>query len=264
MQGLAVWEKEDLEDIGREAKTIKLNDAEKERVRKQLDQFRRDRLPLTMAKQYLRLFRDYYRYNKQPPQKFSDASEVTKTHDQQVADRFKVYDGMDFSEYKPGVIDEALEKAKSFAEFPDFIANGVGLMLLGSPGLGKTALTKSICRHINDHAFISAPQLTRIIRGQSSEKNIIIQRLISATLLVIDDLGQEYGSDFSDSEFDYIVSERERNNLSMIITSNLFLSDLEGAEGYTERITDRLKARCFVVEMKGESYRKLKGVANNG
>jgi len=250
-------------EIKKEVALLNLTESEKPKVYNQLKQFRGDHMPLAFVKIYLHNFRDYYRYGKNPSKTFNGRRiEVTRTQEQQIADRFKVVGALGFDEYEltTKVFKAAHETASNLS---NLVGTGTGLLLLGDPGLGKTALAKSICNDVADHAFVAAPRLIQILKDVTNkERELIKRRFVNATLLVIDDLGQEYRSEFTDSEIDYLIAERERNDKSIIITSNFTVGDMESVDGYAKRMIDRLKARCFITELKGESYRQKQKVAH--
>ena len=79
--------------------------------------------------------------------------------------------------------------------------------------------------------------------------------LIDADLLILDDLGAEFESDFGNAAINEIVSDAILNGKAIIIISNLSVGQLE--ERYGQRVTSRLNG-FEVIEFTGEDIRQLK------
>ena len=76
------------------------------------------------------------------------------------------------------------------------------------------------------------------------------------SLLIIDDFGAERNTDYALEQVFYVIDERYKTNLSLIITTNLSLTDMENPEDQThQRIYDRLLAMCTPVFFYGKSHR---------
>ncbi|GAI94135.1 unnamed protein product, partial [marine sediment metagenome] len=76
----------------------------------------------------------------------------------------------------------------------------------------------------------------------------------NASLLVLDDLGAQHGTDWATSKLDQIIDYRYINQKPLIVTSNLALEQLPA------RIMDRLR-EGVLIHLKGESFRKKRGKA---
>jgi len=161
--------------------------------------------------------------------------------------------------------------AKSYAD--NLTANlsvGKGLMVLGSPGNGKTHLLAAIGKvaQAQNHTVIirSVPALLKRFQqtfGGDSHTNEsdLMDVLRDVELLGLDDLGAEHGTPWAKSQLYYLIDERYRFHKSVIVTSNATLDELE--RRLEPRTLDRLCEMCGgFVENKAPSRRmeRVKGV----
>ena len=159
-------------------------------------------------------------------------------------------------EWMPKAYDIAKEYVESFHS-----NDGKGLIFMGGVGTGKTHLAAAICREVickysTTVEFVSYVQLLADIRAAFSDnKNIgeIEEKMMRTGLLVIDDLGKEKQSQFSNETLYRVVNERYKNELPMIITTNWPLKSLSERLDYA--VFSRLIGTCKVVETSGNDYR---------
>lgn len=147
------------------------------------------------------------------------------------------------------------------------------------PGCGKTHLMVAIAnavidswsgasfRTISPVRFESGPGLIRRIRAtynrrenwQETEEDVY-NDLKGVWLLFLDDVGKEKPSDHTREVYFYIIDERYKAGLPVVISSNL---PVEGANSLKqlmgETTVDRLvgMTRGKIIRLKGESYRQL-------
>jgi DNA replication protein DnaC len=147
------------------------------------------------------------------------------------------------------------------------ISAGVGLMLIGGVGTGKThiavAIGRLVCQQVDwgDRVlFANVPALLREIKqGYSQDddrEQIIMRRLagpIGSELVILDDMAAEKSTDWAADTLYSIVNTRYENMQATIITANVTLDTLKQRVG--ERIVSRLYERCVVVDMGGDDYR---------
>ncbi len=146
----------------------------------------------------------------------------------------------------------------------NFTAHAPSLLLYGEVGVGKTHLSLSIVTEVlrqgYEVIYDSVGNLTSQIEQEhfNREKSDIntLKLLLDAELLVMDDLGTEFQTSFTDSVIYNLINTRLNRNLPTIISTNLTPGKLE--EQYDERIMSRLCAVYQVWELMGEDIRMLK------
>ena len=164
----------------------------------------------------------------------------------------------------PGDMRKNYLQAKAYADgFSGYFEKGVGVMFMGRVGRMKTTMAVAIAQNIMKKGysayFISMAEL--LDKMVSMSKNMDrtelyrFESMISDTsLLILDDLGMEYPSDWVLNKVDAIITKRYNKMLPVIITTNLVPNEI--GDRYMERIYDRLKSTSFVLIETGDSLRK--------
>jgi DNA replication protein DnaC len=143
------------------------------------------------------------------------------------------------------------------------LAAGRGLWIEGDVGTGKTTLAMLVSKHAieagHSAAIYSLPRLLARIRrtydGDARELSYLgfFERLTSVNLLHIDDLGAEKRSDWVLEQLYAIVDERYATNRSIIVTTNMEVSELEEQIG--RRTVSRLAEMCETLPVYGDDRR---------
>ena len=159
--------------------------------------------------------------------------------------------------------EESYEITKEFIEnFEEKIKAGSGIVYLGTYGNGKTHLASAIYNYAkaNEYPVIFHTMPTLMMRfnrtyNDSDETEYdLVDLLIEADLLVLDDMGAEKWSEKVQERLFAILSGRYNHRKSTIITANFV--DLEEMKAHIgERVFDRLVERCEFVLNKAKSYR---------
>jgi DNA replication protein DnaC len=145
-----------------------------------------------------------------------------------------------------------------------------GLFLEGQPGVGKTHLAVAVLRQVV-HAtgafglFYDTRDLLRVIRStydpsiRTTELEVL-QPVMTADLLVLDDLGAEKTSEWVEETMNLIVNTRYNERRHTIFTSNYEDTPddsdpdcLKARIGF--RIHSRLHEMCEFLEFDGADYR---------
>lgn len=164
----------------------------------------------------------------------------------------------------PADMEENYLKAKQYAEnFKSYYAKGIGIMMMGSVGRMKTTLAISIAQYIMRHGwsayFVPMAELLDTMIGMSrnpdrSELQRFEEMIGTTDLLILDDLGTEYQTNWVTNKVDAIISRRYNRMLPVIITTNLLPENLK--DQYAKRFYDRLKGTSILMVSGGDSLRK--------
>src|SRR5437762_12170931 len=172
-------------------------------------------------------------------------------------------------------LERAVAQAKRVADaFPNATR---GLFLECQPGVGKTHLAVAVLKQVIQTTgarglFYDTRDLLRVIRStydpaiRTTELEIL-RPVMTADLLVLDDLGAEKTSEWVDETMNLIVNTRYNERRLTIFTSNYpdIPDDTEPNSllfriGY--RMRSRLHEMCEFLELDGADYRELP--ANGG
>lgn len=151
--------------------------------------------------------------------------------------------------------------SKRYANFDTAIPKQ--LLFYGSTGLGKTFTSECIAREFikngKDVYYTSAPRLFSVFedykfgRNTTAEAKRIIDHISSVDLLIIDDLGTEFRTQYTDSILFDIINSRTNENRHMIISTNLNPTQLEPI--YSQRISSRILGNFEILLFLGNDIR---------
>ncbi len=151
------------------------------------------------------------------------------------------------------------EMLKAYAE--NFTPNSNSFFFCGGTGLGKTHLALAVLNKVSSNGFTvyynTAGKIVKQLKNESfgrSDSNLE-EEINASDLVVIDDLGAEFESDFGNAAINELVSDAILNGKAMIIISNLSVGQLEAR--YGQRLTSRLNS-FEVIEFIGEDIRQIK------
>ena len=174
---------------------------------------------------------------------------------------------------------DALKISRQFVK--NFPAQEVGLMFIGSCGVGKTHLSVAIIREIIEKKkspclFYDFRELIRDIQGTyTPEANVseseVLSPVFEAEVLVLDELGAKRTTAWVEEMVFYIINQRYNQKKLTILTSNYLDTEEDGdgraalyqkgGDTLVDRIGVRLRSRlyemCKVVEIWGDDYRKV-------
>jgi len=159
------------------------------------------------------------------------------------------------------VFNICLEFAKNFKN-----NNGEGLMFLGQVGTGKTHLAAAIInyiitKHVIPVKFLNITALLEEVRktydkDNDKAENAVIRELSEVELLVIDDLGKEKRTEWSNSVIYRIVNNRYESYKPLIVTTNYKIEELGANVG--DATASRIIEMCRGLRMDGRDRRKEK------
>ena len=156
----------------------------------------------------------------------------------------------------------ALKVCQEFAEnFPQHLKRGGSLILSGQPGTGKSHLAGAILqailpRHVG--VYVTLMDLIRTLRDtwrRDSEvtETQMLARLQAVPLLVIDEIGVQYGTDGERAILFDVLDRRYRELMPSILMTNLGKDEFRAAIG--DRVFDRLTEVARWVPFEWSSYR---------
>ena len=152
-----------------------------------------------------------------------------------------------------------LNREKNFAA-------GRGLILMGAVGCGKTHLGCAVLNCALEDGYHAAywnvpQQLEMMMYGHADEDKQmkVLDKAVMAQVLLLDDLGAEKTSSWTQKELVIILDERYRENKPTIITSNLMLKDNELRQSCGDRAYSRLCSDYYqAVALTAADYRREK------
>lgn len=163
---------------------------------------------------------------------------------------------------------EIYKKCIDFVEY--FDGHNKNLFFIGSPGLGKTFLCNSIAKDLLDKGksvlYMTVPDLIDAMRKykfdfDKEENNMpYLNEIYNCDLLIMDDLGTELSTQFSNQAIYNILNKRIVNMKKMIISTNLSGVDFQST--YSERIVSRIIGNFEACRFVGKDIRLImKGIS---
>ena len=163
--------------------------------------------------------------------------------------------GMSIRDY----MKETLGALRAYAE--TFDLNSSSLLIFGNAGLGKTHAALSIASTVlergYDVIYISAQDMcSQLERARFDDDSSLMDAMLEADLLILDDLGTESMSSYTLSCLYTLVNTRMAKRRPTIYTTNIVNSAML-EKRYTEKIASRLSGSCEPVEFLGNDIRQI-------
>mgnify|MGYP001060470985 FL=1 len=161
------------------------------------------------------------------------------------------------------VYDVCLNYATKFGRFA--LKN---LFLSGAPGLGKTFLSACIARTVSENGFSVVYDTAGNIFAQFEARKFLrdsrdgldardeTRRYLNCDLLILDDLGSELTTQFTQSALYELVNTRLVGGRHTVISSNLSMEEV--AQRYAPQIASRLDGMYHSLYFFGDDIRLLK------
>ena len=174
------------------------------------------------------------------------------------------FDTFSLSYYKDeayGMMVKILNYTQDYAY--NFTTGSPNVFLFGDTGLGKTHLSLAIANEVIKKGYTviydSAVNILQTIQKEqySYEHSAdMIKSVNDVDLLILDDLGTEYQTQFFTSTVYNIINPRLNRSLPTIISTNLDYYDL--SERYNDRVASRIITNYTILQFAGEDIRFMK------
>lgn len=171
--------------------------------------------------------------------------------------------GDDITPYRR--METVFDFCKNYAD--DFGSDSPSLLMYGETGLGKTHLSLAVAGTVIKNGggviYASAQNILNKLEDEKfgrSENENTQNSLIECDLLILDDLGAEFSTQFTVSAIYNIVNSRLLSGRPTIISTNLNLKQLETV--YTRRTASRILSEYTLLRFDGSDIRQLKTVSD--
>ncbi len=155
-----------------------------------------------------------------------------------------------------------LSVCRSFID--NFDRTEKNLLFWGDPGLGKTFLSTCIAKELikKGHSVIyeTTYQIVSLLEeskfrrtGDSEALKAQTQRLYDSDLLILDDLGAEFATQYTNAALFDILNSRLITGKKTILNTNLNLEKL--SDRYSERLISRIMGSYVTLQFFGEDLR---------
>ena len=153
-----------------------------------------------------------------------------------------------------------MKVAKDYvSKWSEFASKNAGLVLWGDVGTGKTFFAACIANAlVEQHVSVKMTNFSTILNDLFAEndKNKYLARLNDHSLLIIDDLGIERGTEYALEQVYNVIDTRYKSGKPLIITTNLTLDELKAPTDIPhKRIYDRVLGMCVPVMFNGVNFR---------
>lgn len=150
-------------------------------------------------------------------------------------------------------------------KWSDALSGNTGLVLWGDVGTGKTFFAACIANAlVEQNVSVKMTNFSTILNDlfTESDKNKYLNRLNDHSLLIIDDLGIERGTEYALEQVYNVIDTRYKSGKPLIITTNLTLDELKYPTDIPhKRIYDRVLGMCVPVMFNGVNFRKEEAAA---
>lgn len=148
------------------------------------------------------------------------------------------------------------------ASYENFVSRGVGLILHGSFGTGKTFAATMLIKDLvklgyDCYSTTFASMIDMFTAGWRSDvdRRYFLDKVVLSDVLLLDDLGKELKrkNGLSEATFDDVLRRRVQDGRPTLLTTNMTRREL--SEGYGGAILSLLKEVSIAHEVQGTDFR---------
>lgn len=166
-------------------------------------------------------------------------------------------------EHMKGILDTCITYVK------DIDKTDKSLLFCGAPGLGKTFLSTCIAKEfikkgysvIYETAYQTFSMLEELKFKRTDDYEKIkfkVDKLYTCDLLILDDLGSEFSTQYTNASFFDILNSRIISGKKTVINTNLSIQEIETK--YSERVASRILGHFLILKFIGDDIRYKKSV----
>lgn len=149
----------------------------------------------------------------------------------------------------------------------NFKRTGQNLLFYGPTGVGKTFLCHCIAKEVLESEYtvfyITAGELFKQIekerfsrKSQDMDFADCVSELLDVDLFILDDLGSEFSTILTSSEFFHIINSRILSQKAVVISTNLSPENMR--KQYSDRVVSRILGNYQLFKFFGDDIRVLK------
>lgn len=149
------------------------------------------------------------------------------------------------------------------SKFEEMKNKGLGLLLWGSVGTGKTFFAHAIVNALIDAGYsVKSTSLSTVVKLAQNFENgeRDIDNILAHKVILIDDVGTERQTSFADEQIYNFIDKATSLNRVLIITTNFMPSEFEKAAQDTTdlvhaRIYSRILEKCYPIKVNKIKHR---------
>lgn len=171
-----------------------------------------------------------------------------------------LYQRLDFQDYEGDL--SAIQILYDYLNnYHAMLSNGLGMMLSGDPGVGKTLIVMLGGKELvklgcSVYATTMAEMIEQFTAGwkDNEEKDIFEKKVVKSKILVLDDIGKEFQSKLTHPTLDYVLRQRVMNARPTLITTNIHPANF--GHRYGTAILSLLSERSLSYHVEGADFRQ--------